>query len=445
MSIAEQLYGKSIENRATVQVKTPVLGSEVSDLLRGKAVQNSFSRGTWLRDLKVYLDENFGKVFSYIKDTEKKNRLFPVVKNRVPQNALSYQTTNQFPQMSQVEALRQQDDINKAQQENFEKAVNESKTIGKIEDSIVKLTTGAKVVDKKQEETGSGMSFLVGFLPAAFNMLKSVLGSVWKFVSGLPGVNLAIGYVSEMVAKIPKIAEISAFITKQIANVTGFLEKFSLENVTKTVKEAVTAKVAPVVESVKTFASPIIDGVTDTAKSLWSKATDLVKPAKEVGESAVTKIAPKITEEAGEGLIKNSISGISKIVEDIGLKSIIKKIPIIGTLMGIGFAVPRLLRGDYIGASMEVASGISASFPGVGTAGSIAIDTALVAKDMGIVPDPFKAGGNNINNTNSKQIIDKSTNANQTVVGGNTNISYSSSSDIRVNEDEADLIKVGRF
>jgi hypothetical protein len=39
--------------------------------------------------------------------------------------------------------------------------------------------------------------------------------------------------------------------------------------------------------------------------------------------------------------------------------------------------------GDYAGAAMELASGAAGTIPGIGTAASVGIDTALAAKDMG--------------------------------------------------------------
>jgi hypothetical protein len=62
-------------------------------------------------------------------------------------------------------------------------------------------------------------------------------------------------------------------------------------------------------------------------------------------------------------------------------KSAIKKIPIIGALAGLGFGASRAMDGDWLGAAGEVASGVASIIPGVGTAGSVAIDAALAARD----------------------------------------------------------------
>lgn len=63
-------------------------------------------------------------------------------------------------------------------------------------------------------------------------------------------------------------------------------------------------------------------------------------------------------------------------------KTAIKKIPFVGAIAGLGFAASRLMKGDGLGALGEVASGVASIIPGLGTAASLAIDTALIAKDV---------------------------------------------------------------
>lgn len=65
------------------------------------------------------------------------------------------------------------------------------------------------------------------------------------------------------------------------------------------------------------------------------------------------------------------------------LKMGVKKIPVIGALAGLGFAASRAAKGDWLGAAGELASGAASIIPGVGTAASLAIDGALMARDSG--------------------------------------------------------------
>jgi hypothetical protein len=73
-----------------------------------------------------------------------------------------------------------------------------------------------------------------------------------------------------------------------------------------------------------------------------------------------------------------------KIAGKLGLKAsglAGKKIPLLGLGLGGIFAVQRAMRGDWAGAGMELASGAASTVPGLGTAASLGLDAALMAKD----------------------------------------------------------------
>ena len=71
-------------------------------------------------------------------------------------------------------------------------------------------------------------------------------------------------------------------------------------------------------------------------------------------------------------------------------KSILKKIPVIAGLAGIAFGVQRALEGDFLGAGLEIASGVMGA-TGVGAGASLGIDGFLLARDLGVTP--FATGG----------------------------------------------------
>jgi hypothetical protein len=100
-----------------------------------------------------------------------------------------------------------------------------------------------------------------------------------------------------------------------------------------------------------------------TGDSLMDVVTDVEKPA--------GKEAAKTT---GKTVGKAASKGIGK--------ALIKKIPVIGALAGLGFGASRALAGDFTGAGMEVASGLAGTVPGIGTAASVGIDAALLARDI---------------------------------------------------------------
>lgn len=96
----------------------------------------------------------------------------------------------------------------------------------------------------------------------------------------------------------------------------------------------------------------------------WSRAWDKVKGATGIGKSGAGKLGAKA---AG--------------------KSLLKKIPGVSILAGLGFGAQRALQGDFVGAGLEVASGAAGTVPFFGTAASLGIDAGLAARDLNALPD----------------------------------------------------------
>ena len=110
--------------------------------------------------------------------------------------------------------------------------------------------------------------------------------------------------------------------------------------------------------------------------------------AAKYGGKAAAKAAGKYGAKAAT---KMGIKGAAKIGGAAVAKSVGKKIPLVGLGLGAVFAAQRALQGDFVGAGLELASGAASTVPGIGTAGSIGIDAALAARDMGMTP--FANGG----------------------------------------------------
>ena len=89
----------------------------------------------------------------------------------------------------------------------------------------------------------------------------------------------------------------------------------------------------------------------------------------------------------GKGAAKGATKGLLK----GGLKMGIKKIPFLGLGAAALFAGQRALAGDFAGAGLELASGGASMIPGLGTAASLGIDAALMARDATTMPS--MAGG----------------------------------------------------
>ena len=127
----------------------------------------------------------------------------------------------------------------------------------------------------------------------------------------------------------------------------------------------------------------------DAMKSFFKK-----KPEK-VTQAVMKTTGKKISGAAAQAAVKaGSATAVKKAgakttaklgaklgVKALG-KSVLKKIPGVGLLAGIGFGLQRAMKGDLVGAAMELASGGASLIPGFGTAASVAIDAASVARDI---------------------------------------------------------------
>jgi hypothetical protein len=93
----------------------------------------------------------------------------------------------------------------------------------------------------------------------------------------------------------------------------------------------------------------------------------------------------------GKGAAKFITKGAGKAFAKAGLKSGLKKIPLLGLGVGALFAAQRAMKGDYIGAGLELTSGAASMVPGAGTAASLGVDGIIAARDGGAIP--FAKGG----------------------------------------------------
>lgn len=113
-------------------------------------------------------------------------------------------------------------------------------------------------------------------------------------------------------------------------------------------------------------------------KSLLKSLNGLGKSLGKFGSSVMSKVFGKtLTKTAGKTTAKAVTKAAGKSVG----KGLLKKIPGVSVLAGIGFGAARLFQGDWKGALGEVASGVLGSFPGLGTAASIAIDSMMAVRD----------------------------------------------------------------
>jgi phage-related tail protein len=110
-------------------------------------------------------------------------------------------------------------------------------------------------------------------------------------------------------------------------------------------------------------------------------ALDAVKTTAKGMKGQIVDTASKVVSSAGLGKITSWMS------KNLG-KQALKKIPVLGALPAVAFAGYRAMQGDFAGAGLEIASGASnlanLVAPGFGSAGALAIDGLIMARDMGV-------------------------------------------------------------
>lgn len=189
-----------------------------------------------------------------------------------------------------------------------------------------------------------------------------------------------------------------------------------------------------------------LGGFLRGAGSLLSRGTRGVGGALVTGAMMAPRLVTSAASAVRSGVstavpvVRGAAGGLARSLTGPAAKTAIKKVPIVGALAALGFGASRLFKGDPVGAGLEIASGISSIFPGIGTAASLGIDAALVARDMSknktqeletavknkseVLNDATRERDELISKTSSNVIMDNST-TNNVSGGGGGSISMS--------------------
>jgi hypothetical protein len=126
----------------------------------------------------------------------------------------------------------------------------------------------------------------------------------------------------------------------------------------------------------------IFQGLSGASKSIAKFLGIGAKSSEKVLTATMKTTGKTVSGAAAQSAVKAGSAIATKTAPKMIGKSLLKKIPIIGALAGIGFGISRLMDGDLLGAAGEVASGLAGTIPGAGTAASVGIDAALIARDV---------------------------------------------------------------
>ena len=111
------------------------------------------------------------------------------------------------------------------------------------------------------------------------------------------------------------------------------------------------------------------------------------KIVKELRKTMGNNVADELLLKHADDLFKNSkVAGIfGKGSAKVGLRRFLKMIPGIGLGLGVIFGIQRAMKGDFLGAGLEIGSGVLGLNPATSGLG-LGIDGFLLARDMGAVP-----------------------------------------------------------
>tara|TARA_R110001606_G_C15385111_1_gene650890 strand:+ start:1114 stop:3501 length:2388 start_codon:yes stop_codon:yes gene_type:complete len=144
-------------------------------------------------------------------------------------------------------------------------------------------------------------------------------------------------------------------------------------------------KLSGLLEPITAFFQKISSATAEIFGFIGKMGSKFMAIGKVLGEFLVKPIGKAFKSFKGFGKFLGG--GIFKSAGKVGIKSLLKKIPILGALIGMGLAYKRYKEGDWLGAGGELLSGLVSIFPGIGTVASVAIDGALAARDMGYIGD----------------------------------------------------------
>ena len=93
-----------------------------------------------------------------------------------------------------------------------------------------------------------------------------------------------------------------------------------------------------------------------------------------------------IAKQLGGTVAEQTIKQGLKLKAKAGAKSLVKKLPLIGAIAGVAFGIQRALEGDFLGAGLEITSGMLGMAPGLGSGIGLGIDGFLLARDLNAMP-----------------------------------------------------------
>ena len=231
----------------------------------------------------------------------------------------------------------------------------ESGVLGAAE-NVAESVVGGAIANRVLRAGNAGLRVLRS---GASSIGKAALGLFKKVAPGAAGVAGATAVAKDAATVATGVGATSAAASSTAAKVAEQTVATGV-GATGAAASSTAAKVAE---------QTVATGVGATSAAASSTAAKVAEQT--VAAETAATLGADVAEKTG-ALSASKIAG----------KFIAKKIPIIGAALGTYFAIGRALRGDFTGAAAEMGAGLLSTVPGWGTAGSIAIESALLARDL---------------------------------------------------------------
>jgi len=244
-------------------------------------------------------------------------------------------------------------------------------------ESISTAISKIKITDRDKKKDGM-FGFLKDVFPLVARLLGPVIGSLGMILAGGAA---AIGSVAVLINGLfdnGPLKGLKKLLGRGgLALAKGLIEK-GITRLNKAVATLVRFTFGK--KAVDGVIKPIERGLSNVFKTLGELPGKLFKGIgdgiKGIFGGLTGKVAGTVAKSGGKGLISRLAGTAGRFL----LKGL-KRLPLIGTLIGFGFAISRIIKGDFIGGLLDIASAIASAVPVVGTALSIAIDVFSAYRD----------------------------------------------------------------
>ena len=132
-------------------------------------------------------------------------------------------------------------------------------------------------------------------------------------------------------------------------------------------------------------AATVVGKTGRTTTGLMSTATNMALKQSGNGLDTLGRVysltnAPgKVSQVIPKGQVA---AAVSRIVAAKAAQGMLKAIPVVGTVFGVGSGLWRAIKGDFLGAGLDMAGAVASMFPGVGTAAAMTAMSLNLSRDV---------------------------------------------------------------